>query len=340
MLEFNINELIESRRNIKRLPTEKRVVHSKKSVYVRNQHVNKNKKKNQREKYRDDISVLGFAENKMKNLFTLGKETLTSGIQRFEVDGFGIYFKPNSGESFIASDGKPTKETIKLHTKDGKDVYDTKNIKEKDMNKYKGQMSTREELAYKLSLQLGFDHIPPALTRMVKGKRGVVISDIYSHYKDKYDKIFDVQDAILEHPENIIGMARQDKRIGDKVTFDQIIGNTDRHEGNYLIGKTKNGEYEMIAFDQGLSFPDDNKKMLEKDFKKQREFMKITDNKLKISNDFGNRLIRQRESLDFDDFVNELENRVGTNEKNAFIERVDNLVNKIKKNKQRKRLKK
>lgn len=42
----------------------------------------------------------------------------------------------------------------------------------------------------------------------------------------------------------------------DFVLFDFIAGQTDRIAGNFFVGKSKHGDYQMISTDNGLSFPD------------------------------------------------------------------------------------
>ena len=322
-----------NRKGTKHLPTEKKVVHTKTRTYIRNQHVNKNKQKSQHEynkEYFDSISDLGFVGNRIKNVSKVTSGGITSGVSKFNVGDNSFYFKPSQGEKFFKNNGDNIRAGVKLYNKKtGEQITpdELKKIPENKQKNYRGWLSTREDLAYKISNRLGLKHIPPTATRKVKGKNGVVISDIYTHYKDKYEKIINIEEAIGLDKDNLQGLIKKDERIGDKAVFDYIIGNTDRHIGNFLVGRTKDGKYEMIGFDQGLSFPD-NMKNYKKDLDANGNFLSKV-GKLKVSKEFSDKLKMQKESPDFKEVMNEIKIRVGEKESKFFEQRYNEVLKKL-----------
>jgi hypothetical protein len=124
-------------------------------------------------------------------------------------------------------------------------------------------MADREVMSSRLADELGFDHFPPAEKKNLSGMETVVTQAVQTLYKDKYKQIR--TDAECLFPKSgkvgdlIMSVVQNDPKISDKVLFDNLIGNMDRHEGNMYAGTREDGVHEMIGIDQGMSFPDNNK---------------------------------------------------------------------------------
>ncbi|WP_433603065.1 hypothetical protein ACQPXH_15720 [Nocardia sp. CA-135953] len=96
-----------------------------------------------------------------------------------------------------------------------------------------GTLASRESAAYRVSETLGFDRVPPTVVRNTPQGRGSVqrwITAAKSLDHDQYPRVQQEEMAVLDY----------------------VIGNTDRHKGNYLTDV--NGS--IIAIDHGYSFPE------------------------------------------------------------------------------------
>jgi hypothetical protein len=123
-------------------------------------------------------------------------------------------------------------------------------------------MADREVMSSRLADELGFDHMPPAEKKTLSGMETLVTQSVHTLYKDKYKQIRN--DAECLFPKDgklgnlIFSEIANDPKIADKVLFDNLIGNMDRHEGNMFVGTRADGVKEMIGIDQGMSFPNSN----------------------------------------------------------------------------------
>ncbi len=113
------------------------------------------------------------------------------------------------------------------------------------MNQMKGSsgnLAMREKWAYKISKSYGIDNVPITVMRKVKGKLGSVqlwdeVGNVASGYK--YSDLRKIYEKY----------AIQKERAKMEI-FDWMIGNWDRHAGNYLIKGSK-----LVYIDNGACLP-------------------------------------------------------------------------------------
>lgn len=107
-----------------------------------------------------------------------------------------------------------------------------------------GTMAERERAAYLISKEMGLDNVPATVLRKIKGELGSAQSWV------------EKKTAELAQTANYKKLGTFMKQNKDKLKtkmeiFDALIENTDRHLGNYLMGKEK-----LIYIDNGYSLPD------------------------------------------------------------------------------------
>lgn len=102
----------------------------------------------------------------------------------------------------------------------------------------RGQQAAREVLTYRVDQMLGFGRVPP--TAVIDGPEGYGRGSIMNFVPSRearsitgYDRLYQQQMAVLDY----------------------IIGNTDRHAGNYRT-VTNGGIRQIVAIDHGLTFPE------------------------------------------------------------------------------------
>ena len=98
----------------------------------------------------------------------------------------------------------------------------------------KGDLYKKEAAAYELSKLLGIKMVPPTITRKIDGDVGSV-----------QEFIEGATPGFIYNPEKL-----NTKQLRDAAFFDVLIGNTDRHSGNFLIKDDK-----IILIDHGFAFP-------------------------------------------------------------------------------------
>ena len=154
---------------------------------------------------------------------------------------------------------------------------DIAKLKDYGREKYKGHMMNREVATYTLANALKMNHIPDATIRRMnidgEEKLGVLVRDIMEQFGEPGYNIEKAHNAPYNLSE--ISMLRgKDKQLGDKLAFELLIGNMDRHQGNWMVKYNKNdhNDAKMYCFDQGLSFPDNNGTYAGRDFFNQRDF--------------------------------------------------------------------
>jgi hypothetical protein len=104
-----------------------------------------------------------------------------------------------------------------------------------------GQQSEREVAAWEIAKVSGMqDMVSSAVLRVVKGERGAMIE------WQQGQKAAEV--PARERYDGTDGMARA-------AAFDYVIGNGDRHAGNWIVNLQKSGPEQLRLFDHGLALP-------------------------------------------------------------------------------------
>jgi hypothetical protein len=236
------------------------------------------------------------------------------------------FFKDAQNEPFDRGDHF-VRQSVKLNNRENgselSKLSDYRNLRKNETDfgrdKYKGHLLDREAAVAILGKTLGMDHLPDAAIRKVnidgKEQTGIMVRDIREQFKKPGATIGKAYDVYL----TFMDMARTDKKLGDKLAFDLLIGNTDRHYGNVMV-RSKNNKHEFLAFDQGLSFPNSNKTYTDRDFTNQHNFLKNAGN-VPLTANFVEK---------FGDFLNDggfekmrdyIKENIGDKEADAFTER-------------------
>ena len=338
--------------NIKRLPTKIADVVTSKGVYQRHQHILTNGEQPKGEHHNNQPNEskdkFNFDEKSSKTLGVVSRGA-SEGIEKIEANDTFFYAKPVAGESWVYLDDNKQKvnvrNTIKLNSKQSGQEIPLRSVMnflgEEKKDVLIGTMADREHMASRLSHELGFTHIPEAQKKMYNGKEQSFVEDVHEKYKNDFKKV--QSDLGIEHEkgETVLGAAAKDPHIHDKIMLDLLMGNTDRHDGNMFIGEDHNGGYTMLGIDHGLSFPNDNKKYMEgankptrnecgDDFYNQYEFSRMLDMN-KITKEFYNRLSNQGRSGEGRKFVKDIATNIGKKESQAFLQRFQDTVKKIRK---------
>lgn len=327
---FINNSISESKRasknkntSISKLPTEKRMVKDKDGAYIRDQHVSK--KEDGKFEFGEGDKVTPLAQ------YDDGGKKIDGGInETYHVkaeNGKSYFMKPEKSEK-QAFHGSNVRNTIRLNDKNGNQAR-IRSDHPVDPAKHKGTMADREEMAYKLSKEVGMDHLPETKKvdynhkdvngRNIKDKV-TMMRDVNDVYGKQFDKIEDIRSAT--HTE-MIENASKDPKIGDKAIFDYMIGNTDRHAKNYFIGKKEGSAPSMIAIDNGLSFPNDNRKYLGDQGNQMKLNKNLSkENGVKGTKEFANNVMDFYKSGKMEEFAKSIEKNIGHNEADAFVERI------------------
>lgn len=325
------NSLNENKK-LKHLPTKKIIVKGKKKPFIRNQHVNIEKKVDSQ----GAISVKESEVNNIKPVF----QGISGGTVSFTANGKKYYHKPVSGEKFVSGNGKFIKDSIRLNNKEtGKPLEDPhgyKMVMKNAPDLYKGKMADREEMSFKLSERLGLDHVVKTEKTNLTGQVGSTTLDAHEQFKDRYTEIDDIASYANKHDGKsmLSVIAKEDPRRAEKAIYDFLIGNMDRHSNNMLGGKNKKtGKMEMIAFDNDQTQPNSNKTYLnkERDYKVQQIFNDLMSTGSKPSIDFVGKLDNFRKNKQqFTEFVTEIKDKIGEKEAISFVDRYSAMLQKFK----------
>lgn len=332
------------------------VVHGKDKAYLRDQHnrkmevaIDPNEGKSSYISGKITNTLQSGKITDIKNIEDLGKaggvkRGITNGVKFLRISGDGpdspsktAYFKAIDDDPFI-SYGRLLRSTIKLHDKQTEkplthedEYYDVKKLPDSGRETHKGYMLDRELATYALSQELGMDHLPEATARRIdiNGNKqlGLVVRDLVDQYAENG---FDIQ-KYSQAPSQFKTydrMAQYDKKMGDKLAFDILIGNTDRHHGNMMVKHNNKDKAEMLAFDQGLSFPDNNYKYVREDFSNQYELY-FAANNIKMTAGFVKNFADFVTGDNFEPFVDYVKNNIGEDEADAFVDRVAFFADKI-----------
>ncbi|WP_159851207.1 hypothetical protein [Nocardia sp. CY41] len=140
-----------------------------------------------------------------------------------------------------------------------------------------GHLAYREQAAYRVDEALGFGRVPP--TSITNGPHGPGSNQIWAYSTPSHPKAAQLRlpredwwkrktmDALRRLNERYPKSQREQMAV-----LDYVIGNTDRHWGNYRTGR----DGEIVAIDHGLSFPEfpDSRIGIRSDFVK--EFHNVT----------------------------------------------------------------
>jgi len=175
----------------------------------------------------------------------IGEGGITPGVKVIEIktpEGQTTtgFFKDIDSEPFTL--GGFIRDTIRLNDKktgdtiNDRDAYrDLKQEKDHGRAKVKGHMLDREVATFTLGQALGMDHLPEASVRRLEidgeKKLGIMIRNIHDQFKEPGYTITKAKHADYKY-NDFDSIADYDPKIGDKLAFDLLIGNTDRHRGN------------------------------------------------------------------------------------------------------------
>ena len=266
----------------------------------------------------------------------------SNGTRKLEVDNEHLYHKPIYGENITIYDSRFSRNAVKLNRPTDRntqrvlslqttlDIY--RKIKENPNylvthgEDIKGFQIHRELASKALAKKLGLDHIPDVGINSVKigGKKhfGLLSKDIRQKATDK--QATSLADSGLRYED----LSLNDRRYGDKVIFDYLIGNSDRHIENTYVDKN----FKMLGIDMGLSFPIQNKYYFGSGFMghptNQAQFNKAAEwHNHVITDELISRLneIRSSDIGNFEQYVEYIADNIGKSEAIAFIYRLSKL---------------
>jgi len=188
-------------------------------------------------------------------------------------------------------------------------------------------MIDREVATYAIAKELGMNHLPETNIKDINGTFGSISENLIEKHKgDDINQISKYElttgDAAFE------AIAKTDKEAGDKALFDFIIGNADRHGGNFLHKIKKDGNSEMLAFDHGFTFPSSNSIYQFMDYHNQEKFDNAMKN-VKFTDQMVDNIKKFINGDSFNNIVSLIETNIGKKESDAFKERILLIKNKI-----------
>ncbi len=201
-----------------------------------------------------------FDRADISNITEIKNRGISSGTMSFDHGGKSYYFKPIAGEKFTYLMFRLRDSVTRNDKVTGEPVNPSQLFRGGDPKRHKGLLADREHAASVLADYLNMDHVAPtkrmSVPGMGEGTVSMSVADMYKHKKmDIYDRVsYPLKFGSETHRD----IANYDKNITDKAFFDHLMGNTDRHTGNWFVGVDKDGNRSMLAFDHGFSFPNDN----------------------------------------------------------------------------------
>jgi hypothetical protein len=188
-------------------------------------------------------------------------------------------------------------------------------------------MIDREITTYGIAKALKMDHLPSITKREIDGKQGSIADDLVGKFKDE-NTSFIKKYSLTTGDDAFSEIAKTDKRAGDKALFDFIVGNADRHGGNFFHKKNKDGSSELLAFDHGFTFPSSNSLYFMMDYHNQDKFNNAMQNS-PLTNEFITNLKSFIEGGDMQKSIDHIKNTIGPKEAAAFKERMELVQNKV-----------
>lgn len=153
-----------------------------------------------------------------------------------------------------------------------------------------------------------------------------------------------LDDGITSKNYELNELSKRDPRMGDKIVFDYLMGNTDRHGLNYFIQKPinkKDPTLSMKGFDNGLSFGNDNNRLHDsKGFgfngrpsSAQNKLLKVSENTkiTQVFKDTFSKFVKESatEGSDYKYMMSFIQEKIGTTEAIQFKKRVENMAKSI-----------
>jgi len=303
---------------------------------------------------------------------------LTKNMKKFAIQGADgsvkdVFFKSIFDDSFIYKGNflrmemKGKKGHITLNdmennplSKDDHMYLETqlrdKNVpygkKKEIFDSHKGWMVNRELASLALGKMLKMDHLPEGSIREITTRKpnGESMQELGFVSENLVQKLAEDGAIIKTGVETVGGLgdngifdniAATDKKFGDKILFDYLIGNTDRHQNNFFAKRTQQAgktHYEMLGFDHGLSFGKSNKDTLNNIYygfngqagpavqlKYQSQFTTVTKEFVNAVNDVINDFYDNNGGK-FKELTDFIEQKIGKNESDSFKDRFADVV--------------
>lgn len=264
---------------------------------------------------------------------------ISDGVEKVTFkDGKTAFFKPAEGEPFVRKVSSPQDqpnlnfESFHLNNKNNEklSLTDHKKYQNKEnagRGEVKGHMIDREMATSLIGKALGMDHLPDVGIRTIDNRVGSIAENLIElHSGDNVTAINKYE--ITTGDDAFKQIAKTDPKAGDKALFDFIVGNADRHGGNFLHKLKKDGNSEMLAFDHGFTFPSSNSLHQSMDFYNQEKFdnymknSKFTDQMIQNVKKF----ITSGASKKASEFIAD---KIGKKEAGAFNERMSLIQEKV-----------
>lgn len=217
-----------------------------------------------------------------------------------------------------------------------------KNIERPIRDTISGNYSGREIAAYNLSKMVGAETlVPPTMDyghQMYSGEKGYYEGSAQMSAYDFANRILGhskVKSPIEIRGNNKVSTSmilNKTKNSSDLMLFDFIQGNTDRHGGNYFLSTTRDGEYNAIAIDNGLSFPEHRGDIIHPDQQNTIDFMRQYFRSGSGDKPIADSFMEGILNFDVDAFHSMAEKQnISEQARNGVIERVKMIQNQIKK---------
>ncbi len=205
-------------------------------------------------------------------------------------------------------------------------------------------MKDREIATLGLAKMLNMDHITNGTVRKIKKKDGTTEMGYVS---ENATQQFAEDGATVirgdQHGSSLLEVGKYDKKMADKSAFDYMSGQTDRHVGNLFIKDGVNSKgltQEMIGFDHGLSFGNDNNSLRNHSFyghdaASSRNNLVKSGSQQNFTKGFKQALekvVQGAEGPDggqFGEMMSFIDQKIGTKEADAFASRFSDVVESV-----------
>jgi len=205
-------------------------------------------------------------------------------------------------------------------------------------------MKDREMATIALAKMLNMDHITNGTVRKIRKNNGITE---LGYVSENATQQFAEDGATIirgdQHGSSLREIGKHDKKMADKSAFDYMTGQTDRHVGNLFIKDGVNSKgltQEMIGFDHGLSFGNDNYSLRNHTFYghdtvTSRNNLIRSGSQQNFTKDFKRALEKVVQDAErpnggqFGEMMTFLDQKIGTKEADAFASRFSDVVEGI-----------